>query len=198
MSACSSDPGSGPLAADVAQRGFATCIAAPNPPAHINAWNTPIGFSTADFVNVSRSRLTVEKVSLINAHNLILHGALVYDESPSKHSMIAQSAWDLIADSVPASARSQIQYVPGAVIKPGFPTASFKPRPALTIYEIVPDISLAMPGGGWAIGIAVTYRADGTTYTVKAYTGYGIGASLTNKKYCNAQLAAINHAFQKQ
>jgi hypothetical protein len=197
VSACGSGSDPGPLAADVAQRSFATCVPAPDAPGQIKAWDTRIGFSTASFVNVSRSRLVVESVSLIDAHNLILHGALVYEQVHSQHPMIQQDAWATIGDSVPPSDRTGIQQVPGAVIAAGFPTNSFRPRFSLNIYEIVPDVSLAKPGGGWAIGEVVRYRSGGQTYTVTAYTGYGIGVSPeVSKNYCTAQLNAMTAAFK--
>jgi hypothetical protein len=196
VSACASGTDPAPLAVDAVQRGSASCVPAPNPP-DITAWNTRIGFALDNFVNVSRERLTVESVSLIDPHNLILHGALVYEEAHSQHAMISETAFSAIGNSVPASARAGIQQVPGAVIAPGFPTQSFAPRYSLNIWEVVPDISLVRPGGGWAIGISVRYRAGGQTYTARAYTGYGIGvAAAVSKNYCTPQLNAITAAFK--
>ena len=179
-----------PLQADVQQRGSASCTPAPNPPGNISAWNSHIAFALDMFVNVSRSPLTIESVSLIDSHNLVLHGAVVYEMANSQHPMITEQAWAPIGNS-------GLPKVPGAVIPAGFPTTSFKPRYSLNTYEIVPDISLAKPGGGWAIGIKVTYKGKGQTYTVKAYTGYAIGGGpySTSTDYCYAQLNAINAAF---
>jgi hypothetical protein len=42
----------------------------------------------------------------------------------------------------------------------------------------------------------VKYRAGGQTYTVTAYTGYGIGVSpKVSKNYCDPQIKAMNAAF---
>jgi hypothetical protein len=196
VAACGSGSAPGPLAADVAQKASASCVPAPNLP-DIKAWNTHIGFALDMFVNVSRSPLTVESVSLIDAHNLTLHGALVYEMAHSQHAMITETAWNLMGDSVPPAARGGIHAVPGAMIAAGQPTTNFRPRYSLNIYEIVPDISATTPGGGWALGESVKYQAAGKTYTVATYTGYAIGvAPAVSKNYCKAQLAAINAAFK--
>jgi hypothetical protein len=197
ISACGSADPSAPLAADVAQRADASCVPAPDPGTGITKWNTPIGFALDMFINTSRSSLTVKSVTLIDPHNLILHGAAVYEMSRSQHPLIQEASWQTIGDSIPETLWKRHQAVPGAIIAPGHSVINFRPSPSLNIYEIVPDVSDATPNGGWALGERVTYESGGRTYTVAAYTGMGIGYSPSRgKAYCDAPLNAINNAFK--
>lgn len=198
VSACGSGDSSGPLAADVAQRGYASCVPAPDPgTGGIKAWDTPIGFALDMFVNTSRSPIKVESVALMDPHGLILHGALVYEMAHSRHPLIEEDAWGEMGTGVPAALWQARQAVPGAIIPRGHPVTSFKPAYSLNLYEIVPDVSDATPNGGWALGEAVKYESEGHTWTVRAYTGLAIGYSpARGQSFCTAQIKAINDAFK--
>lgn len=193
---CSSGDSRAPLAADVAQKGFANCIAAPDPGTAITRWDSPVWFALDMFVNESRSPLTIDHVSLIDPHNMALRGALVYEMTHSQHPLIQSGGLADLAMSVPAAYWARRQAVPGAVIAAGHATANLQPSYSLNLYEIVPEISLRKPGGGWALGERVTYRAGGQTYIVTAYTGYGIGVAPNSHSYCTPELKAINAAFR--
>ena len=77
--ACSAGGGAGPLMAG-GNKAAKSCAPAPNKVAAdaVPAWNSPVGFTGAWYYNSSASPVTVESVSLIGAHNLILHKAIVY------------------------------------------------------------------------------------------------------------------------
>jgi hypothetical protein len=152
------------------------------------------------FVNESHSPLTIESVSLIDPHNLTLSGALVYEMAHSQHPLLQTGGLADLGKSVPTADWARRQPVPGAVIAAGHPGTKLLPSPSLNIYEIVPAVEQKAPGGGWALGEIVSYQASGQTYTIRAYTGYGIGVPTANshsKNHCTAQLKVINTAFKK-
>src|SRR4029077_3385868 len=140
------------------------------------------------FVNVSRSPLTVESVSLIDPHGLVAHGALVYEMAHSAHPLIQEDGWNHIGTSVPQALWSRYHHALPAAIPAGYPTPNFLPTYKLNIYEIVPNVTATSPNGGWALGEKVTYRANGQTYTVKAYTGYAIGRPSNAPTFCASQM----------
>jgi hypothetical protein len=196
--ACSSgSAGAGPLVTDVQQKGFISCIPAPGyPSTGVEKWNTPIGFALDMYLNQSNSSLTIESVSLIDPHNLILHRTLVFEMAHARNPLVLQAAWNQLGRDAQPAAWAQRQAVPGAVIPPADPSVAPKDRATKgNLYEIVPDISASTPGGGWALGELVRYRAAGRSYTASAYTGYAIGSSVTDKNYCGPQNKAISAAF---
>jgi hypothetical protein len=189
-------PGSGPLVAATAQKGFVSCEPAPNPDVRsINRWNSPIGFALDTFVNVSRSPLTVESVSLIDPHGLVAHGAIVYEMAHSMHPLDQEDGWSEIGTEVPQALWTRYHHAVPAVIPAGYPASNFRPSYKLNLYEIVPDVTATSPNGGWALGEEVTYKADGQTYTVKAYTGYAISHPSDPLTFCDVQRNAIESAF---
>ena len=187
LSACSGGSGSpGPLAVRVQQRGQADCSPAPNPSTATVSWNTPIWFAIDSFANTSGGPLTIKSVSLIDAHNVVLRGAVAYDEGDhSQRELMQTGATADIARSVPPPDWARHQAVPGAVIPPGH-----------DLWQIFPEVAQVHRGGGWAIGEIVRYSAGGQTYSVKVYTGYGIGVPLTvDKTGCSKLLNAILAAW---
>jgi hypothetical protein len=197
VAGCADSPPRGPLAADVAQKSSATCVPAPNPGSAITSWHSTIWFALDMFVNQSRSELTIESVSLIDPHNVTLRGALVYEMAHSQHPLLQTGGLADLGKSVPTADWARRQPVPGAVIAAGHKGMKLLPSASLNIYEIVPAVEQKAPGGGWALGEVVSYRASGQTYTVRAYTGYAIGVPAANSKdSCSAQLKAINAAFK--
>jgi hypothetical protein len=182
-----------------AQEGVLGCIPAPNPGTAITRWNTAIGFALDMFYDRSRSPLTITAVTLIDPHNLLLHGALVYEMVHNAHPLILEDAWSTIGQHAPPQAWAARQPVPGAVMPPenAAPEVHGHRNPASNVYEVVPDISVQKPGGGWAIGVAITYKVGLRTYHFKAYGGYAIGVSRAQSAtYCTPQLNAIQKAFR--
>ena len=75
LTACGAgSPAVGPLAADVAQKSASICVPAPNP-SYGTTWNTPVWFAMDMFINLSRSPITVESVSLRPGFGLRLSGS---------------------------------------------------------------------------------------------------------------------------
>jgi hypothetical protein len=185
VTACGGSPGTGPLAAEVVQKGAIICVPAPNPHSTITSWHTPVWFTLDMFANTSRSPLTIQAVSLIDPHNVTLRGALVYEMLHSRHPLTQAGGLGDLASSVPAADWSRRQRVPGAVISPG----------RANLYEIVPAVEQKTPRGGYAIGEVVTYEAGGQTYTVTAYTGYVVSRG---GNACNPLDKAVFAAFNKQ
>jgi hypothetical protein len=192
--------GSGPLLSANGQKGFSSCTPAPNPPAGITTWSTPVAFALDNYYNTASSPVTVTSVTLIDAHHLKIRGALVYEMVHSQHPLQQVVAWTGMAGAaskarIPAAEWAARQPVPGAVI----PVERFhqgRPGPqARDLYEIVADISATSPDGGWATGESVTYTYRGSTYTVQSLTGYAIGDTLADPNYCQAQLNAISAAW---
>ena len=68
-----------PLMTESVQAGMSSCTPEPNPPAGFSRWDTPIAESTGMYYNQSSSQVTVQAVSLVGAHNMVLHGAMVYE-----------------------------------------------------------------------------------------------------------------------
>jgi hypothetical protein len=184
-----------PLIAVIVQGGMASCTPAPNPDSAITTWHSPVWFTTAWFVNQSRSPLTIESVTLIDPHNVTVRGVLVYEMAHGRHPLTQDGGLADLAGSVPAADWARRQRVPGAVIGAGRPFKN-KPSTSANLYQIAPAVAQTAPGGGWAIGEVVTYRASGQTYSVRAYVGYGIGVPGADN--CTPQIKAINAAFAKQ
>jgi len=77
------------------------------------------------------------------------------------------------------------------------------PSKRFNSWEIAVDASTLEPGGGWALGEVVTYRAGGSVYTVTAETGIAIGSGhaenspIAKDGNCTAQTNAISAAFKR-
>jgi hypothetical protein len=178
LAACSAGGSAGqPLAVGVVQEGVKACAEAPDveaPATGIPAWNSPVGWALDWYYNSSPSPVEIESVSLIDAHNLVLHGTFVYQMRHSEHPLVQGSGWDQMHVGADPGAWAARQAVPGAVIPPETSTVS-RPGPnARDVYEVVLDTSAKTPAGGWAIGQQVTYRQGSTQYTIRSYSGYAI------------------------
>jgi len=188
---------SGPLVTDLIQRGMSTCLPIPDPGAHVYGWATPIAFTTQMFVNEAPVRVTVQSVSLIDPHNMVLRGAIVYEMPHSQHPLIMNGTVANLAASVPAALWARHQSVPGAVIAPGHRVRSFRPSYSMSIWEIAPVVAKRNPGGAWALGEIVTYEARGHAYTVEAQIGWAIGSSRGPlSQSCKAPMNAITAAWR--
>jgi hypothetical protein len=186
-------PGSAPLYSAEIPGGLSYCQAVPAPAAEIDTWHSPVGFALDMYYNQSRLPLTVESVRLLDPHNLVSHGGLVYEMYQDEHPLISAAAWDHMGQGAPARLWAARQAIPGAVIAPGHGLPpGLLPSKRFNMWEVAVDVSAVTPDGGWALGEVVTYRADGTLYTTTAETGIAIGSG-----DCAPQFKEINAAFER-
>jgi hypothetical protein len=162
------------------QEAFIGCIPAPDPGTGINRWDSPIGYYGGIYYNQSSGPVTMESVSLLHPHNLILHEAAVYKVAHFKISLPYEWACGHEGTAYSATQWAAIrQRIPGATIPPGngpiAPADFMRLRP--DVYEIAVDMSAASPAGGWTSGVVVTYRAGGTTYTSTLMVGLAVGSA---------------------
>jgi hypothetical protein len=193
--ACSAGGGAAPLVTPNNEAVLA-CATAPNKALvdDTPAWNSPVGFALSWYYNTSASPVIVESVSLIDAHNLVLHKAIVYEAERERNQITPVDGWPAISLGSDPASWARRQPIPGAVIDPDPPNASATTHNA---YQIVLDISAKTPAGGYAIGQEVTYRQGNTVYTIRCYSGYAIsppGSSMTGVR-CAAFRTAINAAW---
>jgi hypothetical protein len=182
----------GPLVTTAPPRGAASCMPVPDPAGHVYTWNTPVAFNLDMFLNQAHEPLTIESVALIDPHNLTLQGAIVYEMPHSRYPLAMNAPVADEAAAVPKALWARHQTVPGAVIGPGHPAPIDKVLSTTNLYQIAPEVSLAVRAGGWALGEIVTYKVGGHEYTVKAQTGYAIGSPLVPQaQSCNGPFNAI-------
>lgn len=197
--ACSSSAHSlSPLISHTAQKEISSCIPAPDKPAGIDHFDSPIGLTSGLFYNQSAQPITVESVSLLNPHYLVLHGAIVYKMAHYSHPLSPALAWSQESMGVPKSEWNLRQPVPGAIIPPeeGVLASSDFPIKRPDVYEIALDVSATSPAGGWAVGEVVKYRAGTNSYSLTLMTGLAIGGALqSTADPCSAPLKAISAAF---
>jgi hypothetical protein len=186
-----------PLAVGVVQEGVKGCAEAPNvaPSAKTPAWNSPVGWALDWYYNRSASPVEIESVSLIDSHNLILHGAIVYEMRHSEHPLIQADGWVVMSQGADPGAWARRQSVPGAVIPPQASTIGTPGPHARDEYEVVLDISAKTPGGGWSIGQQVRYRQGNAHYAIRSYTGYAIAPPGPDGPKCQAHENAIAAAW---
>jgi hypothetical protein len=170
--ACSAGGGAGPLMTENNEAAQG-CASAPNNNLSDDtpAWNSPVGFALVWYYNASASPVVVESASLIDAHNLVLHKAIVYEAERERNQLTPVDGWPAISLGSNAASWARRQPVPGAVIDPDPPNAGVTTHNA---YEVVLDVSAKTPAGGYAIGQQVTYRQGNTVYTIRCYSGYAI------------------------
>jgi len=82
-----------PLITLMAQAGMTSCAAAPDPPVGISRWNSPFGESVGMYYDESSVPVTVQTVSLVGAHNMVLHGAIVYEMVRYRNPLPTAFAW---------------------------------------------------------------------------------------------------------
>jgi hypothetical protein len=195
VTACASSGSPGPLVVGIQQEGEISC--APSYSDGPNAWDAPIGYAEDTYWNNSAAPLTIESVSLIDPHNLALHGSVLYRMPHDLHHLSSPVSWAQEGQAVPPADWRARQRVPGAVMPPiGGPVeVNGQVNGKVDRWEIVVDVSAATPGGGWALGEIVRYRAGGQSYTAEARTGMGIGTSLNRAHSCDAQMTAMQAAF---
>jgi hypothetical protein len=197
--ACSAGGSAGqPLEMGSVQKGATACAEAPNaaPATKIPAWNSPVGYALDWYYNSSASPVEIESVSLIDAHNLILHGAIVYEMPHSEGGLVQAGGWPTFPQYANPGLWARRQSIPGAVIPPETSTISAPGPKARDEYQVALDISAKTPAGGYAIGDQLTYRQGNTQYTIRTYTGYAIGPPGTDGPKCQAQDNAIAAAWR--
>ena len=185
------------LRSAVVPKGLVTCITAPNVKSTgIDKWDTPIGFAFDNYYNRARSPLTIESVSLVDPHNLILHRALLYKIGPTRQSLIQEFAWTGLGQAARPDAWTDRQAIPGAAM-PAERSAQPAGSAARDSYQLVLDISSRTPLGGWAAGETVRYSSAGQSYTTTTYTGYAIAPPRrTAPRWCGPATNSIHHAWR--
>jgi hypothetical protein len=159
------------------------------------AWDSPVGFSLDWYENTSAAPVTIESVSLIDPHNLVLRGAVIYQGTRLKHSVVLSDGWKVMGRYADPNAWAHRQSVPGAVIPAQTSqkgtTATDPPE-----YDVILDISVETPGGGYASGQQVTYKQGNDQYTIRTYTGYAISPPEPNGgTRCDAMQKAVENAW---
>jgi hypothetical protein len=181
-----------PVTINTAQKGELFCALAPDPGTAITRWNSPVGALAGMYYNSSAYPVTIESVSLISPHNLVLNGAAVFEMAHYRNSIAFVGPWSQEASF--GRVWTPPQAIPGAVIPAEIgPVADFSAtRP--DVYEIGVGISDASPAGGWASGISVDYRYLGNTYNFKLLIGMAIRSRVSSSG-CDASMKAIHAAW---
>ena len=195
--ACASGTGPGPLVLNEGQEGISSCMSN-NPASGLLTWDTTVGYAEDMYWNKSSQPLTIEFVSLLDPHNLVLHGSVLYKMAHASHALPLSSAWAKEGEEVPLAEWRGRRLIPAAVMPPvGGPVdVNGSLSHKIDLYEIVVDISAATPAGGWALGEVVRYQAGGHAYTFEARTGLGIGTTGRLPTHsCDTQMQAIKAAF---
>jgi hypothetical protein len=153
-----------------------------------------MGFTTDWYANQGRQPAIIVSLKLLAPHDLLLHGAVVYEMKHSWYSLYQANPWSRISQGAPASLWAQRQPIPGAVIPPGHAkNVLIRASRQDNLYVIVEEISATSPVGGWALGEKVTYQSGGATYTVEDHTGIAIASTTVPfPQRCNAALHAFN------
>jgi hypothetical protein len=198
VSACSS-ASAPPIVVETTQKGVIVCIIAPDHPARIGSWNTPVASAIGMYYNQSGAPVTITSVSLLNPHNMLFHGAVLYKMGHYAHAIAQISAWSTEGKGALASDWARRQLIPGAVIP-----AESGPIPASQLivkkpdlYQVAVDVSVATPGSGWALGVVMNYTASGRSYTINLWAGIGIASSRNHvHTTCEQITPAIEAGFR--
>jgi hypothetical protein len=198
VSACG-DGSAPPLVLIQTPGGISTCMPAPDPPAAIRKWDSQVGFALDMYFNQARAPVTIKSVSLLDAHGLILHGALVVEMPHDANPMPLAWAWGTTPRTGLPSAWRARQTTPGAIIPAGHSSHAAQHIDRSTnVYEIAVDTSAAGPDGGWALGEVIRYESDGQIYTIRALTGLGIGSGQQTVRHsCDAPMEAIRKTMPR-
>ena len=191
------------LVTESQQAGMLLCTPAPNPAAGIglDRWDSAVGLSAGMYYNQSQRPVTVRTVSLVGAHNMVLHGAMVYEMVQYRNPLPYEFEWEYGAKGAQVNA-TLVQQVPGAGIPPGIGPVTNFVRQHPNVYEIAVDVSARQPGAAWADGVDVGYVANGQTQVTRLYIGLAIGAGghlnavNGDDPLCDRAMNAIQAAFQ--
>jgi hypothetical protein len=166
---------SDPLMTESAQAGMSSCTPEPNPPAGFSRWDTPIAESVGMYYNQSSSPVTVQTVSLVGAHNMVLHGAMVYEMVRYRNPLPSMFLWEYGSSGLRVNAKL-VQQVPGAVLAAGIGPVTDFPKQQPNVYEVAVDVTARQPGAAWAAGVNVGYTANGQAHVIRLLIGIAIGA----------------------
>jgi hypothetical protein len=190
--------GSGPsLALNEGQDAISSCLA-DSPSSGLPTWDTPVGYAEDMYWNKSSVPLTIESVALLDPHDLVLHGSVLYKMVHAEHALPLAWPWIREGQKVPPAEWRARQRIPGPVMPPaGGPVdVNGNLSHKIDLYEIVVRISATTPAGGWALGEIVRYKTADHIYTFKARTGLGIGSAQGPVTHsCDAKMKAIAAAF---
>src|ERR1700761_7530249 len=153
LSACGGAADS-PLFTLTAQKGVTVCTPNDNPAAGMTSWRTPVGMAFGMYYNQSWAPVKVVSVSLVDAHNLAVRGAVVYKMIQDEHPLPYVWTWaDEIAGGEPRPEWAARQTVPGAVIPPGGgpPPGNFIAAHR-DVYQVAAEVQEIAPGDAWAAG----------------------------------------------
>jgi hypothetical protein len=166
-----------PLVTDSQQAGMLLCSPAPNPGAGIGVdrWDSAVGLSAGLYYNQSQRPVTVRTVSLVGAHNMVLHGAMVYEMVQYRNPLPLEFKWEYGSTGGRVDAKL-VQQVPGAAVPPGIGPVTNFVRQHPNVYEIAVDVSARQPGAAWAAGVDVSYAAYGGAQVLRLYIGLAIAA----------------------
>ena len=183
---------SDPLVLHTQQAGFTFCAPEPNPDdKSFSRWDTPLGAATGMYYNQSSSPLTVQSVSLVAAHNMVLHAAMVHEMPQYKNPLPIEFTWEYGTDGGTVDARL-VQPVPGAVIPAGIGPVSNFPQQHPDVYDIGVDITARQRGAAWAAGVNVGYTAGGQAHSIRLLIGLSIAAGTGRfDQQCGAASNAI-------
>jgi hypothetical protein len=181
LAACSS-PSAPPIALETSQDDAIACIPTPDPGAGASSWDSPVGSAIGMYYNQSDTPATVTSVSLLDPHNLTLHGAVLYKMAHYAHALSPISGWKDEEQGSLASDWARRQPIPGAVIpseEGPIPASQFiVKRP--DIYQVAVDVSATTRSAGWALGMVINYKASGRNYTLTLRAGIGIAPTTGN------------------
>jgi hypothetical protein len=191
------------LVTDSQQAGMVLCTPAPNPGAGIglDRWDSAVGLSAGLYYNQSQRPVTVRTVSLVGAHNMVLHGAMVYEMVQYRNPLPLEFEWEYGAKGTQVNAQL-VQQVPDDGIPPGIGPVTNFVRQHPNVYEIAVDVSARQPGAAWADGVDVGYVANGQAQVIRLYIGLAIAAgghlnaANGDDPLCDQALNAIQAAFQ--
>jgi hypothetical protein len=190
-----------PLMTVSAQAGMSSCLPAPNLAARISHWNSPYGVSAGMYYNQSSVPVTVQAVSLVGAHNMVLHRAVVYEMVRYRDPLPNSFAWGNGPDGMRVN-ENLVQPVPGAVLAAGKGPVTNFPRQQPNVYEVAVDVSARQPGAAWAAGVNVSYTAGGQAHVIRLLIGIAISAqphhAVTNADdpLCDTAMKAIQSAWR--
>jgi hypothetical protein len=131
------------------------------------------------YYNQSSAPVTIDSVSLVDAHNMRLDGAVVYEMIRYAHPLGYINGWNDEAATVPAAEWAARQEVPGAVIPaelgPIKPAEFPEKKP--NVYQIVVIVTKVTPAAAWTTGVTVRYRAADQSFALTLQAGLSIGSS---------------------
>jgi hypothetical protein len=129
------------------------------------------------YYNQSSAPVTVQAVSLVVAHNMVLHGAMVYEMVQYRNPLPSMFQWEYGSSGLRVNAKLG-QPVPGAVLAAGSGPVTNFPKQHPNVYIVAVDVTARQPGAAWATGVNVGYTANGQAHVIRLLIGFAIGADL--------------------